>query len=339
MAYLFWFGCQKCILGDHGNVLKRFSFFNWIFFKRFPALCRNLLLSSSISSAKLSKLHSTCPLKLLNKFYLLIFFFYFGTMIKKQLDFFRKLHWQGSENCSLHDHRKNLRKKKFFELSTLLFHFQKTSERNVSVYWQKIFSGLWNCVLLVHRNILKKNLFCFKSMNFYHFQTKWINLAFSCRNWKTCILPWKFEGIFLSFTRPLDVLEEKPFSQLIIFRQFRKVKKPFGLLPKFYRELCQNCILCVQRNILCIYFFLFSTEVIFLNFFQYLSEQKIFRPSDPKFRLFSKIAFYLSIKIFVEKLFFLKKFYEFLSVLDIERKVGLLSIFLTVLSTLHFMWP
>ena len=58
-------------------------------------------------------------------------------------------------------------------------------------------------------------------------------------------------------------------------------------------------------------FFLFLTEVIFLKFFQSLSEQKTFRPSGPKFWLFSKIAFYLSIKIFVNKLFFWKIFMNF----------------------------
>ena len=73
-------------------------------------------------------------------------------------------------------------------------------------------------------------------------------------------------------------------------------------------------------------FFLFSTKVDFLKYFQSLSEQKNFRPSGPNFWLFSKIAFYLSIKIF-EKNFFLKKTYEILSVSDIEGKIGLFSIF------------
>ena len=195
-------------------------------------------------------------------------------MIKKQLVFFRNLQWQGCENCSLRDHRKKLRKKMFFELST--FFFQKTSERNVSVYWQKVFSGLCNWVLLVHRNVLRENLFSFKSMKFYHFPTMWKSSVFSCRNRKTCILPEKTRENFLCFTRPLDILEEKHISQLIIFRQFRKMKKTFGLLPKFYREFRQNCILRVQRNIMWIIFFIFRQKSFFSNIFNPWASKKIF---------------------------------------------------------------
>ena len=36
-SYLFWHGCQKCILRVHRNVLRRFSFLNWkYFFNHFP---------------------------------------------------------------------------------------------------------------------------------------------------------------------------------------------------------------------------------------------------------------------------------------------------------------
>ena len=252
-------------------------------------------------------------------------------MLKKHLDFFRNLHWQGCENCSLRDHRNNSRQKKFFELSTFLFHFQKTSERNVSVYWQKVFSGLCNCVLLVHRNVLRKNLFFFKSMKFYHFQTMWKSLAFSCRNRKICILLENLREIVLCFTRPLGILEEKHFSQMIISRQLRKLKKTFGFLPKFCRELCQNCILRVLRNILCTIFFLFSTEVIFWNIFNPWASKKTFDLLAQNSGCFRKMHSTCPKR-------FLKKSYEFLSVLDwkLKEKSTCYRFFLAVLSVLHF---
>ena len=83
-------------------------------------------------------------------------------------------------------------------------------------------------------------------------------------------------------------------------------------------------------------FFLFLTKVDFLKYFQSLSEQKNFRPTGPKFWLFSKIAFYLSIKIF-EKKKFSKKTYEILFFFwTLKEKSAYYRFFLAVLSILHF---
>ena len=67
-----------------------------------------------------------------------------------------------------------------------------------------------------------------------------------------------------------------------------------------------------------------------------MSEQKNFRPSGPKFWLFSKIAFYLSIKIFVKKLFFWKKLMKFYLFWTLKENSAYWRFFLAVLSILHF---
>ena len=147
----------------------------------------------------------------------------------------------------------------------------------------KNFQRVWNCVLLVHRNVLRKNLFSFESMNAYHFQTMRKILAFSCRNRKTCIRPEKLGENILCFRPPLDILEEKLISHLIISRQFRNMKKTFGLLPKFFWQLRQNCILRVQRNIMWISFFSFFDEINFSQIFSILERANKFSTFWPKF--------------------------------------------------------
>ena len=167
-----------------------------------------------------------------------------------------------------------------------------------------------NCVLLVHRNILRRNRFSFKSMKFFHFQTMWKSSVFSCRNRKTCILREKLKKNFLCFTRPLVIIEEKYISQLIIFRQFRKMKKTFGLLPKNYREICQNCILRVQRNIMWI-IFLFFDKSHFSQIFSTLERAKKFSTFWPKLLVVFKNWILPVHKDFCKKSFFWKKLMKF----------------------------
>ena len=146
---------------------------------------------------------------------------------------------------------------------------------------------------------------------------------------------WKFEGKFLSFTRPLDILKEKHISQLIISEQLPKMKKTFIFLPKIYRELCQNCILRVQRNILCIIFFLFSTEVIFLHYFQSLSKQKNFRLLAQNSGCFQNLDSTCPLR-FLKKKFFRKKPMKFFLFWTLKDKSAYYRFFLAVLSMLHF---
>ena len=149
-------------------------------------------------------------------------------------------------------------------------------------------------------------------MNIYQFQTRWKNLAFSCRNRKTCIRREKLGENFLCFTRPLDILEENHISQLIIFRQFRKKLKNHSACSRNFIGNFVKTAFSVSSETFCVYiFFLFSTEVIFLNYFQSLSEQENFRPFAPKFCLFWKNAFHLCIKVFLKKLFLWKKLMKF----------------------------
>ena len=175
-------------------------------------------------------------------------------------------------------------------------------------------------------------------MKFYHFPTLWKSSVFSCRNRKTCILREKMRENFLCFTRPLDILEEKYISQLIIFRQFRKMKKTFGLLAKNYREVCQNCILRVQRNILWI-IFLFFDKSHFSQIFSTLERTKKFSTFWPKIPVVFKNWILPVHKDFCKKLFFWKKLMKFYLFWTMKEKSAYCRFFLAVLSTLHFVWP
>ena len=120
---------------------------------------------------------------------------------------------------------------------------------------------------------------------------------------------WKIGGKFFVFQASIRYSWGKTHFSIDKFSTVLENEKNIRLAPEILLGTLSKLHSPARHFVYS--FFLLSTEVIFLKFFQYLSEQKIFRPSDPKFRLFSKIAFYLSIKIFVEKLFFWKNFMNF----------------------------
>ena len=173
-------------------------------------------------------------------------------------------------------------------------------------------------------------------MKFFHFQTMWKKSVFSCRNRKTCILREKMRENFLCFTRPLDILEKKQISQLIIFRQFWKMKKTFGLLPKFYRKFCQNCILRVLRNIMWIIFFF--DEINISQILSILERAKKFSTFWPKILVVFKNCI-LPVHINFCKTNFFEKNMKYYLFWTLKEKSAYCRFCLTVLSTLQFVWP
>ena len=122
---------------------------------------------------------------------------------------------------------------------------------------------------------------------------------------------WKIGEKFLCFSPPLDILEENSISHLIISRQFRKRKKTFGLLPKVYRQLRQNCILRVQLNFMWIIFFSFFDDSHFSQKFSILELAKNFSTFWPKVLVVLKNCILTVHKNFWKKIVFWKNFMNF----------------------------
>ena len=169
--------------------------------------------------------------------------------MRENVQNFVKFFWHGSQNCFLCVQRTFLKKNFSFSKS-----LQNSKISDVFRLWGKHFGFLAKIILLGCQN-------CFQVSSGYFWKT-----FFENKFLELFIYFWSSGTIFLDFRRKFCDWFVKTFSKLRgdIFRQNWCLKTNFlsfffnfglraqksGLLDKIFRQLCQNCILCVQWRFL-----------------------------------------------------------------------------------------
>ena len=117
------------------------------------------------------------------------------------------------------------------------------------------------------------------------------------------------------------------------------IEKHWDFFPNLLWQGCQNCILRVQRNIMWISFFSFFDEINFSQIFSILERAKKISTFWPKILIVFKSCI-LPVHInFCKITFFWKKLMKYYLFWTLKEKSAYCRFFLTVLSTLHFVWP